>query len=79
MKVAFLAWKALSETINKIFKNPMQQILVLIDECSFILKCTFQVLCYVGGVLYTLSFRHPHRKKSGTMTPDERAGNGISE
>jgi hypothetical protein len=39
---------ALSKTINKIIKNPMQQILELIHGSNFILNCTFQVLCGVG-------------------------------
>lgn len=35
--------------INKIIRNSVQQILVLIDHSKFILNCTFQVLCCVGA------------------------------
>ena len=67
----------------------MQQILVLIDESNFILKCTVQVLCGVcvcvcvyvwggGHVLCTHSFRSPHRKKFGTVISGDLACFGMS-
>jgi hypothetical protein len=63
--------------MNNIIKNPTKQILVLIDESNFFLKYTFQVPCFLGEVLYTHSFRRPHRKKFGSVMSGERAGHGV--
>jgi hypothetical protein len=49
--------------INQIIKNPMQQILVLIDESNFILNCTFQVLCCVGVSSVYLFFQVSTQKE----------------
>jgi hypothetical protein len=77
LKVASLLWKTLSWTIYKIVKNSAQQVSIYCHNFIPNSQLSLCIVCCCS--LYTRSFKHLHRKKSGTVRSGDRTGHGIPD